>query len=151
MKYIGSLLKMKNFQQPVLGMQLGKKHTKDPTNKFIWHKYLPFSVSIFIWRAFRGKLQTNEKPHTFGKEAIDCYCCYRSGKDKIDHILPHGHFFKYIQEIHATLVGTDHSNTNLRSLLMHWRSYTIIMRCKSFCFKYYLILFPGICGKTGVF
>ena len=41
----------------------------------------------------------------FGKDEADCYCCYRKGKDDINHILITGNFAKYIWKIHAARFG----------------------------------------------
>lgn len=67
-------------------------------------------------------MQTKKKLITFGEEASNCYYCYNKEKDKIDHILVNGIFTNYICKIHAKKVGTEHSFSNMRSVLMHWIS-----------------------------
>ena len=99
-----------------------KKKEPDIINNSIWHKNVPFKISFFIWRALRNKLPTNDSLARFGKEEEDCYCCYRKGKDNINHILVTGNFAKYIWKIHTQRVGLVTSRTNIRSLLMQWRS-----------------------------
>ena len=88
-----------------------KKKETDPINKCVWHKNIPFKISFFTWRALRKKLPTNESLLIFGKEEEDCYCCYRKGKDDINHILITGHFAKYIWRIHTKRVRNRKHNT----------------------------------------
>ena len=83
------------------------------------HKNIPLQVSLFIWRAMRGKLRTNEILLKFGIVDSYCYCCHRKGKDDINHILVRGNLANYIWKVHATRVGTEHCTTNLRSLLLN--------------------------------
>ncbi|XP_015064939.1 uncharacterized protein LOC107010215 [Solanum pennellii] len=99
-----------------------KKRQQDPINTIIWHKNMPFKVAFFIWRALRGKLPTNDILQKFGKEDLECYCCYKKGKDDINHILITGHFAKYMWRYYAATVGAVISNINLRSQLLQWRS-----------------------------
>ena len=77
---------------------------------------------MFIWRALRGKLPTNESLQRFGKAISDCYCCYNKRKDDINHILINGNFAKYIWKTHASAVGIVPGNTTLREQLLQWKT-----------------------------
>ena len=61
----------------------------------------------------------------FGKEEDDCYCCYRHGKDDIDYFLTICIFAKSVWRLHATIMGAETNNTNIRSTLLHWRNLPI--------------------------
>ena len=99
-----------------------RKKSTDYINTIIWHKYIPFKISFFIWRAIRGKLPTNDSLQIFGKPAEECYCCYKQGKDDINHILSTGHFANYIWKYYARKLGVIHLQTNIRSLFILWRN-----------------------------
>uniref|UniRef100_A0A3Q7FCH5 Reverse transcriptase zinc-binding domain-containing protein n=1 Tax=Solanum lycopersicum TaxID=4081 RepID=A0A3Q7FCH5_SOLLC len=99
-----------------------KKKSKDIINNSVWHKQLPFKIAFFIWRALRGKLPTNETIQKFGRDAVECYCCYRKGTDDIQHILITGNFAKYIWKYYAATVGAIQTATDLRSLLLYWKN-----------------------------
>ena len=103
-----------------------KKKNIDPIYNIIWHKQIPFKIAFFIWRALQGKLQTNKSLQKFGRPAEDCYCCYKQGKDDINHILLTGNFANFIWEYHAAKLGVIQLHTNIRSQLMHWRNQTTI-------------------------
>ncbi|XP_069152141.1 uncharacterized protein [Solanum lycopersicum] len=99
-----------------------KKRIIDNISTIIWHKHLPFKIAFFIWRALKGKLPTNEFLQRIGSDISDYSCCYRKGKDDINHILINGNFAKYIWKIHAATLGIIPVNTTLRAQLLHWRN-----------------------------
>ena len=85
---------------------------------YLEQKY-SFQSLFLYWRALRGKLPTNESLLKFEKEEADCYCCYRHGKDDIDHILINGNFAKYVWRLLATRMGAEINNSNIRSTSLH--------------------------------
>ena len=97
-----------------------KKKSKDIINTSVWHKHIPFKISFFIWRALRNKVPTNETLQKFGRDTVDCYCCYRKGTDDINHILITGNFANYIWKYYADNIGATQTNTDWRSLLLYW-------------------------------
>ena len=70
----------------------------------------------------RGKLPTNEILQKFGRTATECYCCYRKGNDDINHILITGNFAKHIWRYYSSTIGAIQTTTDLRSLLIYWRT-----------------------------
>ncbi|WMV08066.1 hypothetical protein MTR67_001451 [Solanum verrucosum] len=97
-----------------------KKKDKSIISTWLWHKHIPFKMSVFLWRAIKSKLPTNERIINFGAEPVNCSCCSRPGLDDIDHILVNGNFASFIWNFFAASVGISHNQNTLRNLLTAW-------------------------------
>lgn len=110
-------------------------------------------MKLFIWRALRSKLPTNKKLLTICKEVVDCNCCHKPGKDDIDHIFVTRNHANYVWQKHAAVLGSHYSNTNLRSMLMQWRSLHFHNEVKKILlqiFPYFILLElveKHVCGE----
>ncbi|XP_019225001.1 PREDICTED: uncharacterized protein LOC109206620 [Nicotiana attenuata] len=99
------------------------RHRSDPNQEFkhMWIKGLPFKISFFLWRLWKGRIPTDDVWRRQGQMVMSrCWCCQQPQEETIQHIFLTSATASKVWNLFMGAAAITVPLVQLKQVIRHW-------------------------------